>query len=66
MVLVLDGAKIKEKDYNEKAMLIEKKEKCSLSSAFSMVGDALEKKSKIYKIEGLKKPKKEIPAVTLL
>ena len=37
MVLVLDGAKIKEKDYNEKAMLIEKKEKCSLSSAFSMV-----------------------------
>lgn len=66
MVLFLDGSKIKSKDYSKEAMLIEKEEKCTLSSAFSMVGDALEKRSKIFKLEGFKKSKKEIPTVTLL
>lgn len=66
MVLVVDGKKIKSKGYNENAILIEKNEKCSLSSAFSMVGDALEKKSKIYKINGLKTSKKETPLMALL
>ena len=65
MILVLDGAKI-EKNITEKAIQIEKKENCSLSSAFSLVGDALEKKSKVYEIKGLKKSKKEIPIVTEL
>ena len=62
----LDGAKIRESDINKKVAEIEKKEFGSLSSAFSMVNDALEKKSKIFKIEGNKKNKENLPEVTLL
>jgi len=66
MKLIFDGAKIKSNEYNKKAMEIEKIEKCSLSSAFSMVGDAFEKKSKIFRVKGIKNKNKEVPMISVL
>ena len=67
MRLVLDTKRKKLFNINGEVFKIEKDEKIPISySIFSMVGDALEKKSRIYRIKRQVISNKDIPKVRFM